>query len=72
MYIAVVDKGLILSHEKGILPDNTHDHIQLTHFTTLQLQSSSDANGTYDLERMFKFVLSFIVNYKKNIHTYGS
>jgi hypothetical protein len=60
IYIVVVDKVLIISQERGVLPDNIQDHIQFTHFTTLHLKISSDINDTYDLQRRFKFVLSFM------------
>ncbi|CAF4480991.1 unnamed protein product [Rotaria magnacalcarata] len=54
------NKILVISDTRGILPDNIEDHIQLTHFTTLQLLSSFDTNNTYDLQRMLRFILSFI------------
>ncbi|CAF4084801.1 unnamed protein product, partial [Adineta steineri] len=42
------DKVLVISCERGILPDNIHEHLQLTHFSTLQLNSSFDFNSSYD------------------------
>lgn len=58
-YIVIADKTLVISHTRGILPNDLEDHIQLTHFTSLQLICTSEITTDYDLQRMFKFVLSF-------------
>ncbi|CAF1368399.1 unnamed protein product [Adineta ricciae] len=39
---------LVISCERGILPDKIDDQLQLTHFSTLQLNSSFDFDNTYD------------------------
>ncbi len=55
---------LVIFHLRGILPDNIDNDLQLTHFTTLQLEMESlfDANVPYDydLQRMFRFISSFM------------
>jgi len=46
---------LILLNERGILPDNIESQLQLTHFSTLQLQlnNSLDANSIYDFQGIY-------------------
>jgi len=56
-FIIVVDKTLIISNTRGILPDKIDDHIQFPQFVTLQLISQSDTMVNYDLQRMFRFIL---------------
>ena len=45
-----IDKVLILSNERGILPDNIENHLQLVHFSTLQLKNSFHVNSNYDFQ----------------------
>ncbi|CAF3335804.1 unnamed protein product [Rotaria socialis] len=46
------NKTLVISHARGILPDDIDDHIQLTHFATLQLMCTSDTMTNYDLQQL--------------------
>jgi hypothetical protein len=50
-------KVLIITQERGILPDDIADHYQLKQFTTLQLNGSISINTQYDFKRMFKFLI---------------
>ncbi|CAF0813267.1 unnamed protein product [Adineta steineri] len=43
---------LVISQERGILPNNIEDHVQLTHFNILQLKNSLDINNIYDLTQL--------------------
>ncbi|CAM4786161.1 unnamed protein product [Rotaria magnacalcarata] len=46
------NKTLVISHARGILPDDIDDHLQLTHFATLQLMCTSDTMTNYDLQQL--------------------
>lgn len=65
--IIIIGKVLVISHERGILPDN---HVQLTHFATLQLKSIFDTNSSYDFQRMcadmMKILLELILYFRIN------
>jgi hypothetical protein len=41
------------------MPNNIEDHLQLAHFTELQLYGSINTNNTYDLQRMFSYKTKF-------------
>ncbi|CAF1517292.1 unnamed protein product [Adineta ricciae] len=55
-YLRGRNKVLILSSERGILPDNIENHLQLTHFSTLQLRNSFDVNSNDDFQESIRWL----------------
>ncbi len=63
-----IDKTLGLYYERGILPNNAQNDVQLSHFTHLDLLRSNNSNTIHDLQSMITFIyLSFIIEDFNNV-----
>jgi hypothetical protein len=64
-----IDKELGLLNERGILPNNAENDVQLKHFTRLLLKCPSNSNVNYNLQSMIGFIyfslLIIFLSYEK-------